>query len=162
MNLNKTLLTLAATVALSAGAAFTAQADKPQTEGNTQNSTQNNTQRRGHKMFRAHAGRFAQALNLTDAQKEQAKAIREKHRTANEGLRTELRTLGEQIRAARQANNIAEAQRLAAQREPLLARAQEAWKAEREELKSVLTPEQQTKLEELRKSHTGKRQHRRG
>ena len=154
MNLNKTLVTLAATVAISAGAAFTAQADKPQTERNAQS--------REHRMFRAHSGRLAKALHLSDAQKEQAKEIRQKHRTANEGLRTELRTLHEQIRAARQANNTTEAQRLAAQREPLIARAQEARKAEREELKSVLTPEQQTKLEELRKTHAGKRHYRRG
>lgn len=154
MNLNKTLMTLAATVAISAGAAFTAQADKPQTERNAQG--------REHRTFRAHGARLAKALNLSDSQKEQSKAIRQKHRAANEGLRTELKTLHEQIRAARQGNNTAEAQRLAAQREPLIARAQEARKAEREELKSVLTQEQQTKLEELRKTQGGKRQFRRG
>lgn len=111
-------------------------------------------------MFRHHAGRLAKELNLTDSQKDQAKAIRQKHRASNESLRTELRQLNEQIRAAREAKNTAEAQRIAALREPLLARAQEAWQAERVELKSVLTPEQQTKLEELRKSHGAKRQRR--
>jgi periplasmic protein CpxP/Spy len=151
MNLNKTLMTLAATVALSAGAAFSAQADSPR--ANTRGE---------HRAMRHHSGKLAKALNLTDAQKEQAKAIREKHRAANEGLRTEMRTLREQLRAAREANNTAEAQRLAALREPLVARAQQAWQAERDELKSVLTAEQQTKLEELRKAHGGKRQHRRG
>ena len=109
-----------------------------------------------------HGGQLAKALNLTDAQKQQAKTIREKHRASSEGLRAEMRQINEQIRTARQAKNTAEAQRLAALREPLLARAQEAWQAQSAELKSVLTAEQQTKLEELQKSRQGKRQQRRG
>ena len=150
MNLNRKLITLAATVALSAGTVFAT----PQAQG-----SQNDRSER--RMLNRHPGRIAEALNLTDAQKQQAKAIREKHRAANQSVRTELRQLGEQIRAARQANNTAEAQRLAALREPVLAKAREAWQAERAELKSVLTAEQQTKLDELRKTHQGKRQNRR-
>jgi Spy/CpxP family protein refolding chaperone len=150
MNMKRNLMTLAATVALSAGAAFSAQADNVQ-------APRSEARRMHHG-----GGRLAKQLNLSDAQKEQAKAIREKHRAANESLRTDLRQLNDQVRAAREAKNIAEAQRLAALREPLLAKAQEAWQAERAELKSVLTAEQQTKLDELRKSRQGKRQMRRG
>ena len=150
MNLNRKLMTLAVTVALSAGAAFSAQADGARAG-------------RGEaRMMHRHGGQLAKALNLTDAQKQQAKTIREKHRASSEGLRAEMRQINEQIRTARQAKNTAEAQRLAALREPLLARAQEAWQAQSAELKSVLTAEQQTKLEELQKSRQGKRQQRRG
>ena len=113
-------------------------------------------------MFQRHARQLSKALNLTDAQKEQAKAIREKHRASNQALRAELRQIREQIQTARERKNTAEAQRLAALREPLLLKAQEAWQAERAELKSVLTPEQQAKLDELQKVWQGKRQQRRG
>ncbi|HYP05715.1 MAG TPA: Spy/CpxP family protein refolding chaperone [Bryobacteraceae bacterium] len=151
MNLSKKLITLAATVALSAGAVFSAPADGAKAR---------RSEAREARMLHRHAGHLAKALNLTDAQKEQAKAIRNKHREANQGVRAELKELNTQIRAAREAKNTAEAQRLAALREPLLAKAQEAWQAQRSELMSVLTPEQQSKLEELRKAHTGKRQQR--
>ena len=151
MNFHRKLITFAATVALSAGAAFAA----PQAQSGAQ------TERAERRMLHRQPARIAKALNLTDAQKQQAKAIREKHRTANQAVRTELRQLNEQIRAARQAKNTAEAQRLAALREPVVARAQEAWQAERAELRSVLTAEQQSKLDELRKNRQGKRQQRR-
>jgi protein CpxP len=151
MNFNRKLITLAATVALSAGAAFSA----PQSQGA-------HNDRAEQRMLHRHPARIAKVLNLTDAQKEQAKAIRQKHRSANQPVRAELRQLNEQIRAARLAKNIAEAQRLAGLREPLLARAQEAWQAERAELKSVLTAEQQSKLDELQKARQARRQQRRG
>lgn len=153
MNLSNKIMTLAATVALSAGVAFPSPAD---------GTRANRGEAREARMLQRHGGRLAQALDLTDAQKAQAKAIREKHRTSNQALRAELKEINQQIRTARQANNIAEAQRLAALREPLLARAHQAWQAERAELKSVLTAEQQTKLEELQKSFLSKRQQRRG
>ena len=142
MNWNKQIITFAVAAVLSTGAAFSAQ-EQGQRGG------------RGDAQVARKAGRLANALNLTDAQKEQAKAIHQRHREANSGVRAQLKDLSTQIRAARQANNTAEAQRLAALREPLLAQAHQARQAQMAEFKALLTPEQQTKLEEMSKSHRG-------
>ena len=156
MNLHKRFVTMAAAVVLLACGAYSYQ------EG-AENKGKRHGKRAGGEraMLNRHGARLAEALNLTDAQKEQAKAIREKHRAANADLHTQMRDLHTQLRAARQANNTAEAQRLAALREPLMLRAREAWSAERAELRTVLTAEQQAKLDTMQKSFAEKREGRR-
>ena len=99
---------------------------------------------------------MAAALNLTDAQKEQAKAIREKYKTGNTDVRTQMRDLHTRAEAAKQANNTAELERIKQERQALFAKAKESWDAERSELRNVLTAEQQTKFDEMAQ-HRGKR-----
>jgi Spy/CpxP family protein refolding chaperone len=160
MNLKTRFVTMAAAVVLVAGGAF---ADQEGAENNHGKHHGKHVGERG--MLNRHGAKLAEALKLTDAQKEQAKAIREEHRAANADLHKQMRDLHTQLRAARQANNTAEAERLAAQREPLVARAREAWNAERAELRNILTAEQQAKLDTMReniqKSFAGKREGRR-
>jgi Spy/CpxP family protein refolding chaperone len=148
---------MAAAVVLVAGGAF---AYQDSAENNTNQQRKHHGKHAGERgMLNRHGAKLAEALNLTDAQKEQAKAIRDKHRAANADLHKQMRDLHTQLRAARQANNTAEAERLAAQREPLMVRAREAWNAERAELRNILTAEQQAKLDTLReKSFEGKRE----
>ena len=156
MNFKKRFVTMAAAVALVAGGAYSYQ------EGAEKSGKRYGKHRAGERgMLNRHGGRLAQALNLTDAQKEQAKAIREKHRATNADLHKQMRDLHTQLRAARESNNTAEAQRLAAQREPLMSRAREAWSAERAELRTILTAEQQAKLDTMQKSFAEKREGRR-
>jgi Spy/CpxP family protein refolding chaperone len=156
MNLKKRFVTIAAAVVLVAGGAYSYQ------EGGNNGGKRHGKYAGGERgMLNRHGGRLAQALNLTDVQKEQAKAIREKHRAANTDLHNQMRDLRTQLRAARETNNTAEAQRLAAQREPLMVRAREAWHAERAELRTILTAEQQAKLDTMQKSFAEKREGRR-
>jgi Spy/CpxP family protein refolding chaperone len=99
---------------------------------------------------------MAEALNLTDAQKEQAKAIREKYRASSKDVRTQMRTLHDQLKAAREANNTAEVDRLNQQRERLMASAKQTRTAQRNEFRSILTPEQQAKFDQFQENHKGR------
>jgi Spy/CpxP family protein refolding chaperone len=144
MNLNKRSFILAATLVFSTGVAFSQSAPAaPQ--------AQEQTEERHHRAGKRAGGakHFAAALNLTDAQKEQAKAIRERHRASTKTLRTEMRNLHQQYRAAKEANNTAELERLSQQRQSLGAQVKEAMTAQQNEFRSILNPEQQAKFDEL-------------
>ena len=141
MYLNKRNFILAASLILSAGAAL------PQTQpADSQPAEQH--KRHGHG-----GQRMAKALNLTDAQKEQAKSIREKYRASSEDLRTQMRTFREQLKAAKEANNTAEVERLTQQREALFARVKESFSAQQNEFRSILTADQQAKFDQMREKH---------
>ena len=144
MYLSKRSLILAASLALSAGAAF------PQAPAAESQAPAHERHARG-------AKRFAE-LNLTDAQKEQAKTIREKYRASSEDLRTQMRTLREQLKAAKDANNTAEIERLTQQHDTLAAKAKETFTAQRDEFRSILTAEQQAKFDKVRDRHNHKQQ----
>jgi Spy/CpxP family protein refolding chaperone len=101
---------------------------------------------------------LATELNLTDAQKEQAKAIREKYRASSENVWTQMRTLREQLKAAKEANNTAEIDRLTKEREALAVKAKETFTAQRNEFRSILTAEQQSKFDQMRDRHNHKQQ----
>jgi Spy/CpxP family protein refolding chaperone len=147
MYLYKRNFILAASLILSAGAAFPQNAPADTTQEPKQHT-------------RAHDGargteRVAKALNLTDAQKEQAKAIHEKYRASSEDFRSQMGALREQFKAAKEANNTAELDKLKQQREALFAKNKETWTAERNEFRSILTADQQAKLDQMRKSRRG-------
>ena len=140
MYLDKRSFILAASLILSAGAAF------PQAPAADSQSADHERHARGGK-------RLAETLSLTDAQKEQAKAIREKYRASNEDLRTQMRTLHEQLKSAKDANNTAEIERLTQQRDTLATKAKETFTAQRNEFRSILTAEQQSKFDQMRDRH---------
>ncbi len=140
MNFDKRSFILAASLVLASGAAF---AQSPSTETPTEQ------QRQGKRDHRAGQGRMAAALNLTDAQKEQAKAIHEKYKASNTDVRTQMHDLRTRAEAAKQANNTAELDRIKQEREAVFAKAKESWNAEKAEIRSILTPEQQTKFDEM-------------
>jgi Spy/CpxP family protein refolding chaperone len=151
MTLNKRSFILAASLVLASGAAFS---QAPATDAPAEQH-----ERHGKRAHKGGAGRLAAALNLTDAQKEQAKAIREKHRAGQSDVRTQMRDLHTRAQAAKQANNTAELERIKQERQTLFAKAKESWDAERAELRTILTPEQQAKFDEMaqrRGRHMGK------
>jgi Spy/CpxP family protein refolding chaperone len=138
MYLDKRTFILAASLVLSAGAAF------PQAQAADSQPAEHKRHGRG-------GERMAAALNLTDAQKEQAKAIREKYRASSEDLRTQMRTFHEQLKAAKDANNNSEVERLTQERGALFAKVKESFTAQRNEFRSILTADQQAKFDQMRK-----------
>ena len=105
-------------------------------------------------------GRMFSQLNLTDAQKAQFKQIRESHSATIQSLRQQIH---EQMQAIHQSNNATTfdealvSQKLA-QVAPLQAKLMgEEFKIHQEML-NVLTPEQKTKLDQLREQFKTKRE----
>jgi periplasmic protein CpxP/Spy len=104
-------------------------------------------------------GMMAKQLNLTDAQKAQMKQIGESFRERTKSLHTELRTKHNELRAANEGSTFNEA--LAAQKLTEIATLKAKLMGEqfklKQEMLSVLTPEQKTKMETLRAESKAKR-----
>jgi len=98
-------------------------------------------------------GRLADKLDLTDAQREQAKAILEAERTANEPTVEELQANREALRAASRfgafEENEAEITSLAQRQGELHALLIVSKERVKSQLYQILTPEQQQQLQDL-------------
>jgi Spy/CpxP family protein refolding chaperone len=91
------------------------------------------------------------ALDLTDAQKAEIRAIYQNARQANQSLHDQLRTIHEQELAAIKAGKSdAELQSLANSAGPLMAQLHASNLIAQAKAYKVLTPEQREKLEQLR------------
>ena len=103
------------------------------------------------------------ALDLTDAQKAQAKQIREGHQASIQALREQIRAKHMEIRQSEQGGTFNEA--LATQKLTEVAGIQAKLMGEefqiRQQMLSLLTPEQKTKLDQLRTEWKAKRAERR-
>lgn len=101
--------------------------------------------------------RLMRELDLTDAQKQQARVIKERYAASTKTQREELRQLHEQ---KKQGTLPADAKTKA---EALRTQLTESNKNMRSELFAILTPEQRTKFETLEKERKNEhREHRRG
>jgi protein CpxP len=104
-------------------------------------------------------GRAFRQLDLTDAQKAQIKQIRESNREAIQPLRQELRAKRQEIRQSREGGAFDEA--LVRQKLTEIAAIEAKLMAEQnrihQEILTVLTPEQKTKLEQMREQFKSKR-----
>lgn len=113
--------------------------------------------RRGHGF--GMRGMMAKQLNLTDAQKAQMKQVGESFRERTKSLREELKTKHNELRAANEGSTFNEA--LAAQKLTEIAGLKAKLMGEsfklKQEMLSVLTPEQKTKMETLRAEMKAKR-----
>lgn len=113
---------------------------------------------RGHGGF-GMRGMMAKQLNLTDAQKAQMKQVGESFRERTKSLRTELKTKHTELRAANEGSTFNEA--LATQKLTEIATLKAKLMGEsfklKQEMLSVLTPEQKTKMETLRAEAKAKR-----
>ena len=125
-------------------------------------STGDDGGRRGHKgHFGRHGGggRMFSKLDLTDAQKEQIKAIHEKNRESMRPLMEQIRAKRQEIRQANAGGTVDEA--LVSQKLAEIAPLEAKMMAERarihQETLSVLTPEQRTKLEQMREQFKSRR-----
>ena len=121
----------------------------------------------GRKGRRDHAGHFGKRgggrmfsqLDLTDAQKAQMKQIRENSRETMRPLMEQIRAKRQEIRQAREGGTVNEA--LVTQKLTEIAPLEAKLMAERarihEQTLSVLTPEQKTKLEQMREQFKSKK-----
>jgi protein CpxP len=117
---------------------------------------------RGHKgQFgrRGGEGRIFSQLDLTDAQKAQMKQIRQNSREEMRPLMEQIRAKRQEIRQAQAGGTVDEA--LVSQKlteiAPLEAKLMSARGRIHQQMLSVLTPEQRTKLEQLREQFKSKR-----
>lgn len=116
---------------------------------------------RGGKHGRGEFGaRFAQELGLTDSQKEAIQNIRKNNREANKAFFEQSRETFRQFREAKKANDTAKLEQLKPAVEQQRAKLKQFRETERQQILSLLTPEQRTKLDALkaeRKARRGER-----
>ena len=93
--------------------------------------------------------RVIQALNLSDAQKLQAKAIFQQTRQQTQSVRDQLKQNREAMSAAVKANDTAKIQQLSQAQGPLLAQMVAARAQARAQLYNLLTPEQRAKADRI-------------
>ena len=90
-----------------------------------------------------------QALNLTDAQKQQAKTIFQETRERTKPIRAELRQNREALNAAIKADNRSEIQKLSKANGELVGRMMVAHNEAKAKFYSMLTPEQRATAQKL-------------
>lgn len=103
--------------------------------------------------------RMAQKLNLTDAQKEQIKTIRQSFREKNKAFFDQAKATREQMREARRAGDTAKADQLKAAMEQNRTQMNHLRQQLHAEIAKVLTPEQReefAKMQEQREARKGK------
>lgn len=140
----KRILTILAGTALAAGMAL------------AQTQTPGAPNRPGHSPM-AHR-RMAQSLNLSDAQRAQAREIFGQARKAAQPLRAEMKLDRQALSAAVKANDKSEIDKLSAAEGRLIGKLMAARTEARARFYQVLTPEQRMKADQM---HQGWRQHRR-
>ena len=100
---------------------------------------------------RGGGGEFGRDLKLTDAQKAQIKAIREKYKPQNEALRAQAKPFTDAARAAKQKGDTA-AFRSNIEKAHQLMQGASFRAQEKAEIRAVLTPDQQAKFDAREKS----------
>jgi protein CpxP len=135
----------------------------------TAQSTDGGARKEGRGQWREHGDRGGNGmmgfgnLDLTDAQKTQMKQIRESHSQSISPIREQIRAKRQEIHQASQEGSFNEAlvsQKLA-EIAPLEAKLMGEQFRIRQEMLSVLTPEQKTKLDQSREQMKAKRAERR-
>jgi protein CpxP len=100
---------------------------------------------------------FGRGLNLTDAQKAQIKAIRQKYQPQNEALRAQAKPFVDAARAAKQKGDTA-AFRSNMEKAHQLMQGASFRTQENAEIRAILTPDQQAKFD-ARQKENGKGEH---
>lgn len=117
-----------------------------------------NGKRHGHHKRGGEFGaRFAQKLNLTDAQKEQLRTINQQFREQNKTFFQHARDTRQQFRAAKQANDTTQLDALKATMEEQRAQFKSLRQAHREQILSILTPDQRQQLDALKAERQARR-----
>jgi Spy/CpxP family protein refolding chaperone len=114
--------------------------------------------RKGHGGGREGRG-FGRDLNLTDAQKTQIKAIRQKYQPQNQALRDRAKPFMEAARAARQQGDSAGFRSNMDKAQQVMQSGQSFHAQEQAEIRAILTPDQQAKWDAREKAaadHRGK------
>lgn len=131
-------IALAMVAALTAGMAFAQTAAAPAATGQA-----------GLKLRAAVRQRILKKLNLTDAQKTQAKAILQQAKTAAQPLRTQLQANRQALAAAVKNNDAAQIQSLATSQGSLQGQVLALRSAANAKFYALLTPDQQTSLTQM-------------
>ena len=105
--------------------------------------------------------KFAQELNLTDAQKEQIRAQQQNVRESNKARFEAHRDTMRQYREARRANDTARAEQLKATLEVQRGELHQLRQAQHQALLQILTPEQRAQLEAKKAEREQRREERR-
>ena len=115
-----------------------------------------------HNFVRRHMQRIAQALNLTDAQKAQAKTIFQQARQSSQPLRQQLKQNRQALTAAVKAGgNGAQIEQLSTQRGTLLGQMVTIRTEAASKFYSMLTPDQRAKADQMQQQFHQRVQQRR-
>jgi Spy/CpxP family protein refolding chaperone len=101
---------------------------------------------------RGGGGEFGRDLNLTDAQKAQIKAIRQKYQPQNEALRTQAKPFMEAARTARQKGDSVAFRSNMEKAHQVMLGGQSFRTQENAEIRAILTPDQQAKWDARQKN----------
>jgi Spy/CpxP family protein refolding chaperone len=100
---------------------------------------------------------FGRDLNLTDAQKTQIRAIRQKYQPQNKALKDRAKPFMEAARAARQKGDTAAFRSNMAQARQVMQSGQSIRTQEQAEIRAILTPDQQAKFDARQKAAAERR-----
>lgn len=151
MKTNSKWMTMAAVLGLTASLAVAAPTQGEFGEGHGRG---HHGHGRGHKEFGA---AFANKLNLTDAQKQQMKDIRQQFREQNKAFFESSRTTFEQFREAKKAGDQAKLDALKPAMEAQRAQMKQLRDQQKQRVLSILTPEQRTQYEAMKAEREAKR-----
>jgi Spy/CpxP family protein refolding chaperone len=101
---------------------------------------------------RGGGGEFGRDLNLTDAQKAQIKAIRQKYQPQNEALRAQAKPFTDAARAARQKGDTVAFRTNIEKAHQVMQGGQSFRTQENAEIRAILTPDQQAKWDARQKN----------
>lgn len=101
--------------------------------------------------------RFAQKLNLSEAQKQQIKDAQAAFRSENKAFFESLRETRQQMKAARDANDTAKVESLKATAKSQHEKMKELRQAQQQRIANLLTPEQRTQWEAMKAEREAKR-----
>jgi Spy/CpxP family protein refolding chaperone len=139
--MKRNFMTFATVAALAAGMAI-AQTPAPQAESNA-------PARQGHPFRGQMRQRFMQALNLTDAQKQQAEAIFQQARETSKPVREQLKSNREAMAQAVKSDDQKEIRKLAQTEGSLMGQLIANRAEAKAKFYKLLTPEQRTKADQL-------------
>jgi len=100
---------------------------------------------------------FGRDLNLTEAQKTQIKAIRQRYQPQNEALRAQAKPFMDAARAARQKGDTAAFRSNMEKARQVMQSGQSTRTQEQAEIRAILTPEQRTKFDARQKAAAERR-----
>lgn len=109
----------------------------------------------------AMGARLAHKLNLSDAQKDQMKALHQSFRAENKAFFETVRQTRQDVRAAKAAGDTAKIDSLRPILESQRLQMKQLREAEQEKFLSILTPEQRTQFDALKAERKARREQRR-
>lgn len=108
----------------------------------------------------AKAERFAEKLNLSEAQRQQMRDLRQTFRTENQPLRDAIKQARTDFQAAKTAGDTARAEAVGGNIESLRAQMKDRRAAQHERMLQILTAEQRAQLESMKSQRGGHHQRR--